>query len=409
MACEIGRLRELGVEILADHLIGRTLSVEELLSRFDAVFIGTGAGNPVMLDVPGEDLKGVYTANEFLIRINLMHANEFPLHPTPVRLGENVAVIGAGNTAMDAARVAVRLGARNVYLVYRRGRKDMPARREEIDNAMEEGVQFLDFTTPVALKGDENGFLKSLVCVKTEYFGEPDPADAQKRRSVREIPGTKFDLQVDTVINALGFVVNPLIPQTTPALKTGRKNVIVADEFGRTSLDRVFAGGDAATGGATVISALGQGKRAAQAIHAMLSSSSQEPKTPAPRNQFFKTRFSCCAQSSKIGQIWLRSWHERLARGKWRSEPAHGRDGHATKICLTCERRRFLASLSTPKPELRTTVHELICAHGVQPSGCTDPEHRLEPELRTTAFRKAPSRRVLPLCLVFPPFSARPL
>ena len=321
VACEIGRLRELGVEILTDHLIGRTLSVEELLSRFDAVFIGTGAGHPVMLDVPGEDLKGVYTANEFLIRINLMHANEFPLHPTPVRLGENVAVIGAGNTAMDAARVAVRLGARNVYLVYRRGRKDMPARREEIDNAAEEGVQFLDFTTPVELKGDQNGFLKSVVCVKTEYFGEPDPADAQKRRSVREIPGTKFDLEVDAVINALGFEVNPLIPQTTPALKTGRKNVILADEFGRTSLDRVFAGGDAATGAPPSSALWARASALPRLFMPCCRLPARSPRHPHPRNQFFKT------------------------------------------------------SLNRLKPERRTRAHELICAgHGVHLQAALSPK-----------------------------------
>jgi glutamate synthase (NADPH/NADH) small chain len=268
---EVDRLRELGVEILVDHLIGRTLTLEELLAGFDAVFIGTGAGHPVMLNLPGELLKGVYTANEFLIRINLMHANEFPQHPTPVHLGENVAVIGAGNTAMDAARVSLRLGAKNVYLVYRRGRQDMPARREEVENAAEEGVQFLEFSVPVEFRGDERNFVKEMVCAKTEYFGEPDPTDSQKRRFVREIPGSRFQLKVDTVINALGFVVNPLIPQTSPGLKTGRKNIIVADESGRTSMDRVFAGGDAITGGSTVISALGQGKRAAQAVHSMLA------------------------------------------------------------------------------------------------------------------------------------------
>jgi glutamate synthase (NADPH/NADH) small chain len=276
VAYEIDRLKELGVEIAVDHLIGRTLSVQELRARFDALFIGTGAGHPVMLNLPGDNLKGVYSANEFLMRINLMHAHEFPINPTPVRIGKKVVVIGAGNTAMDAARVALRLGARNVYVVYRRSQMDMPARREEVENAEEEGAQFLEFTAPVEFRGDPSGCVKSMVCTRMEYYGEPDPADKQKRRLVRAIAGSCFELAVDTVINALGFVVNPLIPQTTPGLRTGRKNIILADEFGRTSLDRVYAGGDATIGGATVISALGQGKRAAQAIHSMLSANSGE-------------------------------------------------------------------------------------------------------------------------------------
>jgi glutamate synthase (NADPH) small chain len=273
---EIDRLKELGVEIVVDHLIGRTLSVEELRAQFDALFIGTGAGHPVMLNLPGENLKGVYSANEFLIRINLMHAHEFPICPTPVLIGTKVAVIGAGNTAVDAARVALRLGAKNVFLVYRRGRTDMPARREEVENAEEEGVQLLEFSAPVEFQGDQSGFVKTIVCTRMQYYGEPDPTDMQKRRPVREVAGTRFELAVDTVINALGFVVNPLIPQTTPGLRTGRKNIILADESGRTSLDRVYAGGDATVGGATVISALGQGKRAAQAIHSMISGNSIE-------------------------------------------------------------------------------------------------------------------------------------
>lgn len=273
---EIGRLKELGVTILTDHLIGRTFSVEELLQRFDAVFIATGAGHPLMLNVPGENLKGVYSANEFLTRINLMHADEFPMFPTPVRIGRNVAVIGGGNTAMDGARVSLRLGAKNVYLIYRRSVEDLPARKEEVENAEEEGVQFMDYTVPVEFRGNKDGFVEKIICMKTESYGEPDPKDKQRRRPVREVPGTNFAVEVDTIINALGFVVNPLIPQTTPGLKMGRKNIIIADGDGKTSLERVYAGGDAITGGATVISALGQGKKASLAIHKMLS---EDPTT----------------------------------------------------------------------------------------------------------------------------------
>jgi glutamate synthase (NADPH/NADH) small chain len=272
VACEIDRLRQLGVELRTDHLIGRTLSLEELQAGFDAVFIGTGAGNPTMLNVPGENLKGIYSANEFLIRVNLMHADDFPAYGTPVSVGRRVAVIGGGNTAMDSARVALRLGARSVSVVYRRGREEMPARREEICHASEEGIEFLDFTLPVEFLADENGFVKTMSCVRTESHGEADPSDPQGRRPVREVPGSRFKLDVETVVNAVGFVVNPLLAQTAPGLRTGRKNVILADGEGQTSIDGVFAGGDAIVGGATVISALGQGKRSALAIHARLSS-----------------------------------------------------------------------------------------------------------------------------------------
>lgn len=234
------------------------------------MFIGTGAGHPALLNLPGEKLKGIYSANEFLIRVNLMRADKFPRYSTPLRVGESVAVIGAGNTAMDAARVALRLGARNVYLVYRRAASDMPARKEERDHAREEGVHFLEFSTPVEFRSNADGFVSQVLLVKTEYYGEPDPNDSMNRRRVREIEGSQFELKIDTVINALGFVVNPLVAMTTPALKTGRKNIVLADEGGKTSLERVYAGGDAITGGATVISALGHGKRAAQSIHSMI-------------------------------------------------------------------------------------------------------------------------------------------
>jgi glutamate synthase (NADPH/NADH) small chain len=266
---EIDRLKELGVEVITDHLIGRTVSIDELRAEFDFVFIGTGAGHPALLNLPGENLKGIYSANEFLIRVNLMRADKFPFYSTPLHVGENVAVIGAGNTAMDAARVALRMGARNVYLVYRRAASDMPARREERDNALEEGVRFLDFSAPVEFRSNADGFVSEVVLVKTEYFGDPDPNDSMHRRRVREIEGSQFELKIDTVINALGFVVNPLVAMTMPALRTGRKNIILADEGGRTSIERVYAGGDAITGGATVISALGDGKRAALSIHSM--------------------------------------------------------------------------------------------------------------------------------------------
>ncbi|MGC8834881.1 MAG: FAD-dependent oxidoreductase, partial [Armatimonadota bacterium] len=229
---------------------------------FDAVFLGTGAGLPVFLNIPGENLNGVYSANEFLTRVNLMKAYRFPEYDTPVRVGRRVAVIGGGNTAMDSARTALRLGPEKVYLIYRRSRAEMPAREEEIKHGEEEGVEFILLTNPVRFIG-ENGWLTGIECVRME-LGEPD--ESGRRRPV-PVPGSEFVIEVDTCIVAVGNRPNTLVPATTPGLETGRHGTIVADEeTGATTRPGVFAGGDIVTGAATVILAMGAGKRAAKAI-----------------------------------------------------------------------------------------------------------------------------------------------
>lgn len=261
---EVEYLKSLGVEFKMNTIIGRTLTVDDLLDRegFDAVFLGTGAGLPVFLNIPGENLNGVYSANEFLTRVNLMKAYRFPEYDTPVRVGKRVAVIGGGNTAMDSARTALRLGPEKVYLIYRRSRAEMPAREEEIKHGEEEGVEFILLTNPVRFIG-ENGWLKGIECVRME-LGEPD--ESGRRRPV-PVPGSEFVIEVDTCIVAVGNRPNTLVPSTTPGLETGRHGTIVADEeTGATTRPGVFAGGDIVTGAATVILAMGAGKRAAKAI-----------------------------------------------------------------------------------------------------------------------------------------------
>lgn len=261
---EVEYLRSLGVEFKMNTIIGRTLTVDDLLDRegFDAVFLGTGAGLPVFLNIPGENLNGVYSANEFLTRVNLMKAYRFPEYDTPVRVGRRVAVIGGGNTAMDSARTALRLGPEKVYLIYRRSRAEMPAREEEIKHGEEEGVEFILLTNPVRFIG-ENGWLTGIECVRME-LGEPD--ESGRRRPV-PVPGSEFVIEVDTCIVAVGNRPNTLVPATTPGLETGRHGTIVADEeTGATTRPGVFAGGDIVTGAATVILAMGAGKRAAKAI-----------------------------------------------------------------------------------------------------------------------------------------------
>lgn len=274
---EVSNLEKLGVKFVTNCLVGRTFSIDQLLKEegFNAVFIGTGAGLPNLIGCEGENLKGIYTANEYLMRINLMNANMFPEHDTPIAVGKKVAVIGAGNTAMDGARVSLRLGS-ETSIVYRRGKEDAPARKEELENAEEEGVKCYWLTAPVKFIGNESGWVKKMVATKMEYFGEPDPNDKLKRRKVRAIPGSEFEIEVDTVVNALGFGVNPLIASTTKDIKTSKRGPIVADEeTGMTSKEGVFAGGDVITGGATVILAMGQGKKAAKGI-----------------DQYIKTRFA---------------------------------------------------------------------------------------------------------------------
>ena len=260
---EIDNIRALGVKIVTNAVVGRALTVDELLNddKFDAVFVGSGAGLPNFQRIPGESLCGVYSANEFLTRINLMKAYTFPQADTPVKVGSRVAVVGGGNVAMDAARCAKRLGA-EVFIVYRRSEAEMPARAEEVHHAKEEGVNFLMLTNPTAIKGDENGFVSAMTCVKME-LGEPD---AKGRRRPVVIEGSEFDLPVETVIVAIGNSPNPLIKKTTPDLPTESWGGITTDDMGRCGKLHVYAGGDAVTGAATVILAMGAGKKAAKAI-----------------------------------------------------------------------------------------------------------------------------------------------
>ncbi len=257
---EIDKVRAMGVDIETNVVVGKTIFIEELLFEYDAVFIGTGAGVPMLLKVKGENLNGVYSANEYLTRINLMKAYKKDAI-TPVKRGKNVVVVGAGNVAMDSARTALRMGA-NVKLVYRRGREEMPARKEEINHAEEEGVEFLLLANPVEIIGDEQGNVKAVKCIEMQ-LGEPD---ASGRRSPIPIEGSEFTVDCDEVIVALGTTPNPIIKRSMPSLETTKKGTIVADENGLTNIPRLYAGGDAMTGAATVILAMGAGKRSAQAI-----------------------------------------------------------------------------------------------------------------------------------------------
>lgn len=269
VAREVAALEALGVEIRTNHVIGRTFTVDELFTElgYEAVFIATGAGLPYFPDIPGINLIGVYSANEYLTRSNLMKAYRFPESDTPMIRASRVAVIGGGNTAMDAVRTAKRLGAEHAYLVYRRTRAEMPARAEEIEHAEQEGIEFLLLAAPLAILGDEQHRVRTLRCQRME-LGEPD---ASGRRSPVPVPGETFDLDVEVVVFAVGQGANPLIRDTTPDLHVNRKGYIIADPVtGATEKPGVFAGGDIVTGGATVISAMGAGRRAARAIHEYL-------------------------------------------------------------------------------------------------------------------------------------------
>lgn len=257
---EVDKIAEQGVKFVTNAVIGKTITVPELLAEYDAVFIGSGAGLPMFMGIPGENLNGVFSANEFLTRVNLMGAyRENAI--TPVQKGRRVAVVGAGNVAMDAARTALRLGAESVTVVYRRGREEMPARGEEIRHAEQEGIRFELLTNPVEMLG-EDGKVNALKCIRME-LGEPD---ASGRRSPKPIEGSEFILPADTVIVSLGTNPNPLIKDSFPELKTERKGVLVVDDDMMTSVDGVYAGGDAVTGAATVILAMGAGRKAAKAI-----------------------------------------------------------------------------------------------------------------------------------------------
>lgn len=264
VAKEIETLRELGVQIEVNTVVGRTVSIRELMEEegFEAVFIGSGAGLPRFMKIPGENLKGVYSANEFLTRVNLMKSY-LPDSTTPIQQAKNVVVVGGGNVAMDAARSAMRLGAEKVFIVYRRSLDELPARREEVEHAMEEGIEFRLLNNPTEILGDDTGFVRGMRVIKME-LGEPD---ASGRRSPVEIPGSEYELDCDCVIIAIGTSPNPLIKSTTEGLEVNRRGGIVTEEAsGRTSIPRVYAGGDAVTGAATVILAMGAGKAAAKAI-----------------------------------------------------------------------------------------------------------------------------------------------
>ena len=263
VAREVAALEEMGVKIVTDAVIGRAISIDELLTEegFEAVFLGSGAGLPRFLGIPGENLLGVYSANEFLTRINLMKAYRED-YDTPIKHHKCVAVVGAGNVAMDAARCAKRLGAEHVYIVYRRGMEEVPARKEEVHHAMEEEVEFKLLTNPVRVIGDEKGYVTGIECIKME-LGEPDE---KGRRRPMPVEGSNFVLEVDCMIDAIGTSPNPLLRMTTPGLEADKHGCLIADEKGKTTHEGVFAGGDAVTGAATVILAMGAGKTAATAI-----------------------------------------------------------------------------------------------------------------------------------------------
>jgi len=261
---EVDVLASMGVEFRMDALIGAVLSVKELQEQYDAVYLGLGAGLPYFLGIPGENLAGVYSANEYLTRSNLMKAYLFPEYDTPIRRGTNVAVVGGGNVAMDSARIAVRLGAEHVYLVYRRSREEMPARREEIEHAIQEGVDCQLLRNPTRIIGDGHGNVAGLEIVKME-LGEPD---ASGRRRPIPIEGSEYQIEVDVVVPAIGNGANPLLTKSTRGLKLNKWGYIVADpETGATSMKGVFAGGDIVRGAATVILAMGDGRVASRAIH----------------------------------------------------------------------------------------------------------------------------------------------
>lgn len=271
VGAEVNYLKRLGVKIETDVVVGKTVTVDELLHEegFHAVFLGLGAGLPVFMGIQGENLCGIYSANEYLTRSNLMKAYLFPDYDTPIAVGKDVVVLGAGNVAMDSARTALRLGAETVRIVYRRSRQEMPARAEEIHHAEEEGIVFELLTNPVRFLGDDRGWVRAMECVRME-LGEPD---ASGRRRPVPIDGSEFTVETDMVIVAIGTSANPLVPSTTPGLETNRWGYILADDTGRTRKEGVWAGGDIVTGSATVILAMGAGRKAASSIHRYLTSS----------------------------------------------------------------------------------------------------------------------------------------
>lgn len=265
---ETERIKALGVEIYTNFVVGRTATIDELFDEwgYESIFLGTGAGTPTFMGIPGESLSGVYSANEFLTRVNLMRAYDFPNYDTPIRIGKEVAVIGGGNTAMDAVRTSRRLGAEHAYLIYRRSRQEMPAREEEVHHAEEEGVEFMLLTNPTRILNDGNNWVKGIECQRME-LGEPDESG---RRKPVPIKGSEFVISVQTVVEAVGQKPNPIIQTTTPGLETSKRGTVVVREDQQTSREGIFAGGDLARGGATVILAMRDGKNAAAAIHSYL-------------------------------------------------------------------------------------------------------------------------------------------
>jgi len=277
---EVDYVLSLGVRLELNRVVGTSITIDELLSDagFDAVFVGVGAGLPIFLGLPGEDLGGVYSASEYLTRSNLMKAYRFPEYDTPIVRGTNVCVIGGGNVAMDSARTALRLGAQTVHIVYRRSRTELPARAEEVHHAEQEGVIFKLLTNPLAFEGDDRGMVRRMKCLRME-LGEPD--DSGRRRPV-PIKGSDFHIDTDLVILAIGSLANPLLTKATPGMGLNRWGYIVADASGRTTKPRVWAGGDIVTGSATVIEAMGAGKTAAEDIHRYLSGGGQPGDWLAP-------------------------------------------------------------------------------------------------------------------------------
>ena len=278
---EMDYIRKLGVEVVTDYVVGKTRTVDQLLKSYDALFLGTGAGLPWFLEIPGENLCGVYSANEYLTRMNLMRGFQYPKSSLPIKKHKKVAVFGGGNVAMDSARTAVRLGAEEVYIIYRRSRAELPARLEEVENAEEEGVVFQFLTLPVRLIGDSHGWLKEVECLRME-LGEPD---ASGRRRPIKIPNSEFTMPIDAVVVAIGNSPNPLIPKSTSGLDLGKGgNILVDEKTGKTSKDRVWAGGDIVTGAATVILAMGAGRIAARSIHEHLTGEKLEQPLSATQD-----------------------------------------------------------------------------------------------------------------------------
>ncbi|MBA7599073.1 Glutamate synthase [NADPH] small chain [subsurface metagenome] len=273
---EVDKIKELGVKVVTDFVVGLTKGVDELADEFDAIFLANGAGAPQFMHIPGENLNDVYSANEFLTRSNLMKAYKFPEFDTPIKVGKKVAVIGAGNVAMDAARTALRLGAKEVRVVYRRTKEEAPARAEEIAHTEEEGIVFDFLTLPVRVLGDEKGNVTGMECIKMR-LGEPDESG---RRKPLPIEGSNFVMQVDMVINAIGATANPIVARSATSVQTNKRGYFTVDEKTRaTSREGIFAGGDITRGSATVISAIGDGKKAARAIDGYLSSGGSLRKT----------------------------------------------------------------------------------------------------------------------------------